>query len=212
MLVAGLDLVVRLQLDEGLEVAEVEPARHVALGLRDRGAEAVVLVDDAEDVRLARDDDVEILPHHLAVELDRLDVERVDHRDEELPVLHRERHHLVAARERARDLLLDELDVELERVDFVESLLRVLGDEAREEEVVDLGLLAGRVGQVQRHDRLERAHAVVAAASRGAGRETRLLVERIEVLSLFVVDEPRLEEQVPEIGDGDLRRALRLSV
>ena len=54
------------------------------------------------------------------------------------------------AREGPRDLRLDHLDVELERIDLEERQLRVLGDEAREQEVVDARAVAAGVGEVHR--------------------------------------------------------------
>ncbi len=122
--VAGLDLRARLELDVLLEVADEGEAvaAQVALGLRDRGAEAVLLVDDPHDVAVRGDDDVDVLLHHLLVAVDGHGVEGIDDGDDELPVAHGHRDHAVLARERARDLRLDHGHVELERVDLERRL------------------------------------------------------------------------------------------
>ena len=139
-------------------------------------------------------------------------VERIDHRHDELPVADGHRHHLVLARERAGDLRLDHLHVELERVDLEERQMRLLGDEARQQEVVDARAVAAGVGEVHRRDDLERARVFVRARLRaGALCAPELPVRVLDLRALLVVDEAGAEQQVAEVGDGDLagRRAGR---
>jgi hypothetical protein len=209
--VAGLDLRAGLQLDVLLEVAEVDGAAgEVLLGFGDRGAEAVLLVDDAHHVRLGGDDDVQLLLGHRPVRVDGHRVERIDHRHEQLPVADGHRHHAVLARERAGDLRFHQRDVELQRVDLVERQARFFGEEAREEEVVDARGVAARVDEVQRGDDLERARLLVRARLRlPALLETELAVGGFDVGALAVVDEASAEEQVAEVGDGDVARDAR---
>ena len=204
--VAGLDLRARLELDVLLEVGEVDgAAAEIALSFGHRGAEAVLLGDDAHDVALRGHHQLDVLLDHLVVGVEGDVVERVDHGDDELSVAHRDRNHLVLARERAGDLGLDHLHVELERIDLEELQARFLGDETRQEEVVDARAAAAGVGEVHGHERLERAHVLVRAGF-GAARLRRamLAVDRVNVRALLVVDEAGVEEQLAEVGDGDV--------
>jgi hypothetical protein len=201
--VGGLDLGAGLELDVLLEVAEVEAALEVAFGFGDSAAEAVLLVDDGKDVALRRDDDVDLLLHHRPVRVEGDGVVRIDDGDDELPVLHRHRDHAVLAGERAGDLRLDHLHVEPQRVDLEEREVRLFGDEARQEEVVDAGAAAAGVGEVHRRERAERTGLVLAAALR-ARAAAELAVDVVDLRPLPVVDEPRAEQQVAEVGDGDL--------
>ena len=90
-------------------------------------------------------------------------VERIDDRHDQLSVAHRDRHHLVLARKRTRDLGLDHLDVELQRIDLEKVKMRILSDQARQQEVVDARAAAAGISQVHPHQRLERARFVVRA-------------------------------------------------
>src|ERR1051325_10968637 len=206
--VAGLDLRARLQLDVLLEIADEGQAvaAEIALGLRHRGAEAVLLVDDAHDVALGRDDDVDVLLHHLLIAVDGDVVEGIDDGDDQLAVAHRHRDHAVLAREGARDLRLDHLDVELQRVDFVEVQPGVFGAQARQEEVVDARAVAGGVAEVHGHERLERAGLFVAAGAlcRAGLLRPPLPLRGGDFAALALVDEAGVEEQIAEVGDGDL--------
>ena len=118
VLVARLDLGLALHADELLEVAEVDARAEVALGALDRVAQAVELGDapcrmsgsEATTSSTSRPDDA-------AEGVDALEVEGVGAGHLELAVVDLERDHAVAPRERPRDLRLDEVGVELQRVD-----------------------------------------------------------------------------------------------
>src|SRR4051794_330351 len=61
-------------------------AAEIASGFRDRGAEAVLLGDDAHDVALRRHHDLDLLLHHLVVGIERAGVERIHDRDDQFAV------------------------------------------------------------------------------------------------------------------------------
>jgi hypothetical protein len=204
--VAGLDLRARLQLDVLLEIAEVDRAAgQVSVRFGDRGAETVLLVDHPHHVRLGGDHELELLLRHRAVRVDGAVVERIDHGHDQLPVADGNGDDAVLARKGAGDLRLDELHVELDRVDLVERQVGFLGHQTRQEKVVDARAVAAGVGQVHRGDDLERAGVFVRARLRGTAlRDPKLPVRGLDLRALPVVDEPGVEEKVAEVRDGDV--------
>ena len=205
--VAGLDLVARLQLHVLLEVGEIDrAAAEIASGFRHRGAEAVLLGDHAHHVALRRHHDLDLLLHHLVVGVESDGVERIDDGDDQLAVANRHRRHAVLAREGARDLRLDHLDVELERIDFEELEPRILGDQSRQQEVVDARAAAAGVGEVHGHEGLERTGLLLAARACGARLRAKLAIEVVDLDLLLVVDEAGVLQQLAEVRDRDLAR------
>ena len=205
--VAGLDLVARLELDVLLEVGEIDGAApEVASRFRHRGPEAVLLGDHAHDVALRRHHDLDLLLHHLVVGVESDGVEGIDDGDDELAVADGHGRHAVFARERARDLRLDHLHVELERIDLEEFKAGVFGDETGQQKVVHARAGATGVGEVHGHEGLERAGFLLAARARGARLRAKLAIEVVDLELLLVVDEAGVLQQLAEVRKGDLAR------
>ncbi len=204
--VARFDLRARFQLDVLLEVAEIDrPTVQIALGLGDRRAEPVLLIDDSHHIGFGGDDDLDLLLHHLLVTVEGHRVEGIDDGDDQLPVADGDGDHPVLAGERTGDLRFDHLHIELQRIDFEEMQMRVFGDQARKQEVVDARAVAAGVGEVHCRERLERARGVLIGAGLGrAGLRADLLVDRVDFGALFFIDESGVEQQAAKVRDSDL--------
>ena len=66
--------------------------------------------------------------------------------------------------------------VELERIDFVELQRRILGDQSRQEEVVDAHAAGAGVGEVHGHEGLERTGFLFPTRTRGARLRAKLAI------------------------------------
>ncbi len=138
VLVARLDLVFALHADERFEIAEVDAAGEVALGPLHRLAQAVELGQDLQHLGLGGDHPVQRPAGDPLVGVDAFEVERIGERhQQDAAFLEGQRDHPVAAGEGPRDLLLDQVGVEPQRVDAHPLELGLVGDRLGDHLLVD---------------------------------------------------------------------------